>query len=265
MNLDGAVVLLTGASSGIGAATAPLLADRGARLLLAGRDHAALTQVAERCGGQAQVNVQVLIADLAEPGAADRLATEALARYGRVDLLINNAGAGWAGPLTEMPPALADQLATLNLLAPVHLTRLLLPGMLRHGHGHLAFVASIAGATGVGGEAVYAATKAALATFAASLREELAGTPIGVTVIVPGVIDTPFFARRGTPYPRTWPRPIPPERVAHDLVNAVESGRAEVFTPRWMRLPARLAGATPALYRMLAIRFGATRSQPRPG
>ncbi|HEX9342358.1 MAG TPA: SDR family NAD(P)-dependent oxidoreductase [Actinomycetota bacterium] len=253
MRIDGAVVLLTGASSGIGAATAPLLAERGARLLLAGRDRDALAAAAERCGGQ------VLAADLADPGATERLAAEALACHGRVDLLINNAGAGWAGPLAEMALDRAARLVALNLLAPMALARLLLPGMLERRHGHLVFVTSIAGVTGVGGEAVYAAAKGGLATFAASLREELSGRGVGISLVVPGVVATPFFDRRGTPYARTWPRPIAPERVAAALLRAVESDRAEVFAPAWMRFPARLAGSAPALYRTLAIRFGATR------
>ncbi len=267
MRLDGSVALVTGASSGIGRALVPLLARRGAQLLLTGRDPDALAAAAASGAGS---GARAIPADLADPAEVARVAATALEGDGRVDLLVCNAGAGWAGPLAEMPLDRAEQLVALNLLAPVRLTRLLLPGMLERGRGHLVFVTSIAGATGVGGEAVYAATKGGLATFAASLREELAGSGggVGVSVVVPGVVDTPFFERRGTPYARTWPRPIPPERVARALVHAVESGRAEVFAPAWMRFPARLAGSAPALYRTLAIRFGATgraRSRQSPG
>jgi len=257
MKLDGSVALVTGASSGIGRAVVSLLAHRGARLVLTGRDRGALASIA------ASVAARTIPADLTDPASVERVAATALEGDGRIDLLVCNAGAGWAGPMAEMPPGDVDQLVALNLLAPVHLTRLLLPGMLERGRGHLVFVTSIAGATGVGGEAVYAATKGGLGTFADSLREEVASRGVGISVVVPGVVATPFFERRGTPYARAWPRPIAPERVAAALVRAVESDRAEVFAPGWMRVPARLAGSAPALYRTLAIRFGATRPSSR--
>jgi short-subunit dehydrogenase len=253
MRLEGRIALVTGASSGIGRALSPLLAQRGASLALAGRDAAALAEVAERTGGQP------VAVDLAEPDGAERLADLVLERYGRVDLLVNNAGAGWAGDLAAMPMDLAERLVILNLVAPVRLTRLLLPGMLERGSGHLVYVTSIAGATGVAREAVYAATKAGLATFADSVREEVAGSGVTVSVVVPGVVDTPFFDRRGSAYDRSWPPPIPAERVARALLRAISSDRAEVFAPAWIRLPARLKGAVPSVYRRLALRFGQAR------
>src|SRR6266511_1958023 len=191
-----------------------------------------------------------LAVDLAEPGGAERLAGLVLERHGRVDLLVSNAGAGWAGDLAAMPLDLAERLVTLNLVAPVRLTRLLLPGMLERGGGHLVYVTSIAGATGVAREAVYAATKAGLGTFADSVREEVAGSGVTVSVVVPGVVDTPFFDRRGSAYDRSCPAPT------RALLRAISSDRAEVFAPAWIRLPARFKGAAPGLYRRLALRFG---------
>ncbi|GAA4594676.1 SDR family NAD(P)-dependent oxidoreductase [Planotetraspora phitsanulokensis] len=252
MGLAGARVLVTGASSGIGAATALALAGRRARLVLAGRDGDRLAEVAVRTGGE------VVVADL--PDGAARLAAAA----GPVDVLVSNAGEGWCGPFTRMPEEAVERLVGVNLTAPVHLTRLLLPAMIERGRGHLVFVASIAGAVGVAEEAVYSATKAGLMAFAEALRYELrglgasrAGDPaprIGVTVVVPGVVDTPFFARRGVPYGRRRPAPIPPERVARAVVTAVERGRAECYVPGWLRLPARLRGASPGPFRALAAR-----------
>jgi short-subunit dehydrogenase len=229
---------------------APLLARHGAHLALAGRDQQALAEIADLTGGEP------LAAELAEPGGAERLADLALERWGRVDLLVSNAGAGWAGDLAAMPLEIADRLIALNLVAPVRLTRLLLPGMLERGSGHLVYVSSIAGATGVAREAVYAATKAGLATFADSVREEVAGAGVTVSVVVPGVVDTPFFDRRGSAYDRSWPAPIPADRVARAILRAISSDRAEVFAPAWIRLPARFKGAVPGLYRRLALRFG---------
>ena len=128
--------------------------------------------------------------------------------------------------------------------------------MAERGRGGVAFVSSIAGVTGVRGEAVYAATKAGLAAFAESLAYEVAGRGVTVSVIVPGVIDTPFFSRRGTPYRRARPAPIPAGRVAAAIVSALEHDRPVVYVPGWLRFPAWLHGTAPAAFRALAARFG---------
>lgn len=248
MRVDGAVCLITGASSGIGAATARHLARRGGRVLLAGRDAARLDVLAEETGGVP------LVADLADGTGATTVAEQALAAAGHVDLLVNNAGLGWAGDFATMS---TDDIATLvavNLTAPLVLTRLLLPGMRTRGQGHVVLVSSIAGCVGVGREAAYSATKAGMNAFAASLRYELAGSGVGVSVVVPGVVDTAFFARRGTPYARSRPRPIPADRVALAVLGCVERNRVEAFRPRWLRVPSRLNGATPGVFRRLAAR-----------
>ncbi|SDH14861.1 SDR family NAD(P)-dependent oxidoreductase [Nonomuraea jiangxiensis] len=245
MRLAGAHVLVTGASSGIGAATARALAGTGARLTLAGRDRARLAAVAAATGGD------VLAYDVATQ------AEELVARAGPVDVLVNNAGVGWAGPFVRMPAGDVERLLAVNLAAPIALTRLLLPGMVAAGRGHLVFVASIAGAVGVAQEAVYSATKAGLLAFAEGLRHELHHVPgVGVSVLLPGVVDTPFFVRRGTPYTRAWPAPVAPERVARAILAAIRDGRPESFVPGWLRVPARLRGAAPGAFRALARRFG---------
>lgn len=250
MQLAGAVALITGASSGIGAATAVALAQAGARLILTGRDEDRLKAVATRTHGLA------LSADLAEPDGPDRLIEAALARTGRIDLLICNAGAGWAGPIGDLPGSKATELLTVNLLAPIQLARLVAPGMAERGFGRLIFVSSIAGMTGVRHEAVYAATKAGLNYLAESLDYELAGTGAGVSVVLPGAVDTPFFRRRGRPYGRRVPAPIPPEKVAQAIVTAAQHDRDVVYVPGWLRFPAWVHGTSPRTFRFLARRFG---------
>ncbi|MYW15364.1 SDR family NAD(P)-dependent oxidoreductase, partial [Streptomyces sp. SID2955] len=185
-----------------------------------------------------------------------RLADLTLDHLGRVDLLVAGAGVGWAGDFSGMPAARIDEIVGVDLLATVHLVRAVLPHMIAAGSGRVVLVGSLAGSVGVRGEAVYSAAKAALGVFADSLRYELRGTGVGVSHVVPGVVDTPFFDRRGIPYTRTWPRPVPAERVADAVHAAVLRGRDEVFVPGWLRLPARLRGAAPGLYRRLAARFG---------
>ncbi|MFI7608406.1 SDR family NAD(P)-dependent oxidoreductase [Micromonospora sp. NPDC049366] len=249
MRLTGAVVLVTGASSGIGAALVRRLSRAGCHVVAAGRDADRLGRLA------AETGADPLLSDLSRPHAGRDLAERALARHTRVDVLINNAGVGWAGPFAGMADSLADHLVAVNLRAPIELTRALLPGMCHRG-GHLVFVGSIAGRLGVGGEAVYAATKAGLDAFAQSLRLELATRPVGVTTLVPGVVDTDFFVRRGQPYRRRRPRPLPPDRVADAVAAAITRDRAEIYVPGWLRLPVAVRGALPGAYRRLATRFG---------
>ncbi|RKN36391.1 SDR family NAD(P)-dependent oxidoreductase [Micromonospora musae] len=249
MRLNGAVVLVTGASSGIGSAVVRQLSQAGSQVVAAGRDPERLDRLA------AETGATPLVADLSRPNAGRELAERALARFTRVDVLVNNAGVGWAGPFNGMADSLADELLAVNLRAPMELTRALLPGMCHRG-GHLVFVGSIAGRLGVNGEAVYAATKAGLDAFAASLRMELACRRVAVSTVVPGVVDTPFFVRRGQPYRRRRPRPLPPDRVAAALTEAIAKDRAEVYVPGWLRLPVAIRGLLPALYRRLATRFG---------
>jgi short-subunit dehydrogenase len=245
MSLAGRTCLVTGASSGIGAATAAALAAAGARLVLAGTDAARLDEVAHRTGGTP------LVADLTEE-AGLRRAGQAAAE---VDLLVHSAGRGWAGEFAEMPADKVAELAALNLVAPLRLTRAALPGMRARGRGHLVFISSIA-TVGVRGEAVYAATKAGLRAFAASLRQEIGAEPVGVCTIFPGAVDTPFFSRRGQPYERRFPRPVPPAAVAEAVLRAVRRGEPEVFVPRWLTVAARVNGGLPGVFHRLATRFG---------
>jgi short-subunit dehydrogenase len=256
MRIRGTVALVTGASSGIGAAVARSLADLGATVVAHGRDADRLDRLAQAAPPGRIVPVTADLAEGGGTGGARALAEAALAAAGRVDILVNNAGVGLAVPFTATSDTRIAALVAVNLTAPIELTRLLLPGMLSRGGGHLSFVTSIAGRMGVAGEAVYAATKAGLDTVAESLRLELAGTGVRVGVLVPGVVETEFFARRGRPYDRRRPRPLPAGRVAAALVRTIATGRDERYAPGWLRLPVAVRALLPGTYRRLAGRFG---------
>jgi short-subunit dehydrogenase len=255
VRIDGAVVLVTGASSGIGRATAHLLAARGAHVVAVGRDAVALRDLAESIGGTA------LTADLRLPATADRIVAAARAARGRLDGVVANAGIGHAGPVAEMTAEQVASLVDVNVRGTLLLARAAAEAFReqaaagdRRDRG-LVFVTSIAGAVGVPGESVYSATKAAVESFAVVLREELRADGVDVGTVLPGVVDTRFFERRGVPYGRRLPRPMPPERVARAVVTALQSGRPRTVVPRWLAVPAWLSAALPRPYRALARRF----------
>jgi short-subunit dehydrogenase len=250
VDIAGRAALVTGASSGIGRATAAELARRGARVLVHGRDPARTADVARVVGGTP------LLADLADPGAADDLAARAVEVHGRVDVLVAGAGVGLSAPFTSMDSSDIDRLIAVDLVAPIRLARALLPAMVERGSGHLVLVGSVAGRTGVAGEAVYAAAKAGLDMFAESVRLELRGTGVGVTVLLPGVVDTPFHAPGAGATVRRVPRPVGAEPVARAIVRAIRDDRAEVWVPGWLRAAPMVRGVAPGVFRSLSARFG---------
>ncbi|WP_019544087.1 SDR family NAD(P)-dependent oxidoreductase [Streptomyces sulphureus] len=243
-------VLITGASSGIGTAVAERLAAQGRwRLLLNGRDEQRLDELAARTGGVP------LAADLTNPDSRARL-VDAAEAHGGVDALVAGAGAGWAGRFDSISGAEIEEVLDVNLGAVVHLVRGVVPGMLERGRGSVVLIGSVAGCVGVRNEAVYSAAKGGLVAFADSLRYEVSGDGVSVSLVMPGAVDTPFFRRRGVPYHRSRPRPVAAGDVAAAVCEALRTGRADMYVPRWLGMPARLRGAAPGVFRSLAQRFG---------
>ncbi|WP_405507532.1 SDR family NAD(P)-dependent oxidoreductase [Streptomyces purpurascens] len=245
--LDRRVALVTGASSGIGAATARRFAMDGWQLLLNGRDRRCLERTASG------TSALVLPADLAAPGGPRLLAQSALHATGRIDVLFAGAGIGWTGPFAAMPHTDIDRVLALDLNATLHLVREVLPSMIAAGRGRVVLLGSVAGCVGAREEAVHSAAKAGLAAFADALRQELRGTGVGVTFVVPGRIGS---TRRGSLYDRTTPRPVSPGCVAREVWEAVRQDRDEAYTPTWRTLPARIRTLAPGLYRRLLHPFG---------
>jgi short-subunit dehydrogenase len=248
--IDGSVAIVTGAGKGIGLGISRALARQGVTVVGVGRDEAALAELSQQVGGS------YVVADLRDPASADQVVAHTLAGHGRLDIVVANAGLGHFGDVAAMTATRIEDLVSLNVAAPMQLARACLPALRAHGSGRLLFVTSIAGAVGVPGEAVYSATKAAIEMFADVLRVEVRGEGISVGTLVPGVVDTGFFEERGAAYDRSFPRPMPVDRVADAAVSLVLSGRRRQVRPRWLELPIRLRGAAPALYRELERRFG---------
>lgn len=251
LSLCDSACLVTGASGGIGEATACRLAEAGARVALHGRDRDALDRLALRTGGVS------VVADLCDSGAVEDCVAKAEAALGRpLDVVVSNAGAGWYGEFTAMPPGDVERILAINLAAPIALARATLPGMIERGRGHLVFVGSVAGHLGLAQEAVYSAAKAGLVALSEALRAEVRGTGVGVSLVSPGVVATRFFERRGRPYSRRLPRPISPERVARTVERSIVGGSTRTIVPAWMSGPVALSACAPGLYRRLAYRWG---------
>jgi len=244
-------VLVTGASSGIGAAVSTLVAARGARVVGTGRSPSAL-KLAPAGALEAAV-----VRDLTEPGAPAEVVQAAVSALGGLDVVVSNAGAGWSGRFETMSPADIDTVLDINLRAPMHLTNAAAPYLLNsEAGGQLVLIGSIVGLVGVAEEVAYGAAKYGLRGLADGLRSEWARDAAGrratVTLVSPGVVDTPFFTRRNQPYERAWPKPMPVSRVARLVVSSIEHRREDVVVPAWLLLAGRLNGGVPALYRLLA-------------
>ena len=248
--LAGKVCLVTGATGGVGRATALALAAHGARLLLSGRDEQGLAELAHATGGSS------FPADLSRAGAGGDLGDRALGAAGRIDVLVAAAGIGHYGPAGALDARALERLVAVNVTSVLELTGAVLPAMLERRSGNLVAIGSIAGRLGHRHEAAYAATKAAVSVFCDSLTEELAGTGVSVSLVTPGAVDTAFFERRGAAYDRAWPRPVAPETVAEQVVDVLLRPRDEVVVPGVLSAALRLRGALPGVYRALATRFG---------
>ncbi len=185
LELAGSTALVTGATSGIGRATALALAEAGATVILHGRDRdrgvAVLEQI-ELSGGKARF----VTADLGDPEAALRLAQEA----GPVDILVNNAGFSWFGPSEDLDPATLDRLFLSNVESAYLLTAALAPGMVDRGHGAIVNLSSMAASVGLAGGAAYSATKAALTAMTRAWAAEYSPAGVRVNAVAPGPIYT---------------------------------------------------------------------------
>lgn len=245
--LKGLVVLLTGASRGLGPLVAEAVGRRGATLALTARSAASLEATAGRLR-EIGVEVSTFPADLCAQAEREELVAGVLRTCGRIDALVNNAGTESEGAFADLPwPSVAENLET-NLLAPMALTHLVLPGMLERGSGHIVNVASIAAKSGAPYAAAYSGAKAGLAEWARALRLELRGTGVRFSTIFPGYVrEVGMFARFGMT-PPFLVGTCSPRQVAEAVVEAMEKGRTErIVNGRPLRYAFALSELSPSV------------------
>jgi 2-hydroxycyclohexanecarboxyl-CoA dehydrogenase len=224
MEVQGQSIVVTGGASGIGKATALLLAREGARVFIgdvdeAGGQAAATEAVAER------LSVEYLLLDLTDPSSIAGFAAAVNQRTERVDGLVNGAGWDQIQPFLENPPEMWDRVVAVNLMGAVRLTRCVLPPMVAARAGKIVNISSDAGRVGSMGETVYAAAKGGLIAFTKSLARELARYQINVNCVCPGPTDTPLFQRQPDRMKEALTRAIPFRRIA----QPVEIAQAVLF------------------------------------
>jgi short-subunit dehydrogenase len=234
MTLTEQVVLITGASGGIGAALARVLAARspGIRLVLAARNAEKLAAIATDCRDFG-ADVLTISTDMAETDQVQALAAQALAHFGQVDILVNNAGYGQMGPTELVPIAACKRQFEVNVLGVVTLTQALIPGMRDRGGGRIINISSIAGRTSFPFGGLYSASKFALEALSDALRMELEPFNIRVSIIEPGPVSTDFFTVVADEVKQVIPNPeTTPYRASFEKLAGLEQKTsANAWTP----------------------------------
>ena len=229
--MKGRAVIVTGGASGIGRATALLLAGEGARVFIGDIDEAGGRATAVAAKGAAEF----LKLDLADTASIEAFAAAVHGKVGRVDGLVNGAGWDRIQPFIENPPEMWESLIAINLMGAIRLTRAVLPPMIEAQAGKIVNISSDAGRVGSMGETVYAAAKGGLIAFTKSLAREMARCKLNVNCVCPGPTDTPLFRRQPERMQEALTRAIPFRRIAQpeDIAEAAMfflGGRSDYIT-----------------------------------
>ena len=271
--LRGRNALLTGAAGGLGHFIARALAAEGVNLALSDLPSAPVDDLLAELRPRG-IAVESVPADLTDTAAIEALAGQAAEAVGPLDILVNNAGLEFSKGFDEQTRAELEAITSVNVLALMELTRVVLPGMLERGRGHVVNLASLAGRLPAPYLASYSATKHAVVGFTHSLRAELGSEPVGFTAICPGFVSRVGMYGRIehlVPDPPRELGKLPPERVGEAVVTGIRENRAEIIVNQRPARPAMLLGAiAPSLLSRLlrrdrtiafARRFGEARQR----
>lgn len=231
MKLRDKVVLVTGASRGIGAEIARQAAQRGANCALLARTQTDLDRLRDEIGG----GCAAAVADVADRAQVDAAVKKLTEEVGPIDVAVVNAGVGLHGPFIDADVADLDRVMRINYMGSVHVLKAVIPGMIEQRQGHLAVIGSISGRMGSPFEAGYSASKFALTGLTEALSIELSAFNINVTLVSPGPTTTNFFEASGHPYDRQRPKPQTAAHVAGVTLRAIEHNRRDIFASAFMR------------------------------
>jgi short-subunit dehydrogenase len=260
VDYQGKVVVVTGASSGIGYVTARAFARRGATVVAVARREDRLQQLVSECRQDSPAS-SYLAGDLGERAFAERVVGDTIAQRGRLDILINNAGISKHKQIYHMSAEEADHVMRVNFMSCVWTTLAAIPHMLRSGGGTIVNISSFAAKVAPPREAVYAASKAAMNLFSEGLWNDLAGSNIHVALINPGPIDTEIWLKEDEPVAYAGPK-YPATIVTDAIFEAIEKRRYEMTVPKWSAqlIAARLL----RLFCPPLLRFGMARTDAVP-
>jgi len=231
MNYKNKVVVITGASSGIGEAAAIKFAKKNAKVVLVARRKEKLLQVQKEISQYTDFTL-VCQCDVSNKSQVKEMVDMVLDTFGRIDILVNNAGFVIYGKVSELTIEEIESQMETNYFGMIYCTKNFLPYMIEQGQGHIVNVASVGASLGVPGVASYCATKFAMLGFSEGLKHELSGTGVDVTVVSPIMVDTPLFDH---PSFENFTRPtmitLSPETVANAVLKAANSSRLEIVVP----------------------------------
>jgi short-subunit dehydrogenase len=231
MEIAGSTILVTGASSGIGAALAPRLAERGATVGIVARRRERLETVLAACRRHAPAS-RLWVADLGDLPRAEAVAVEAWAAFGQLDCLVNNAAIPRRMPVPQLTAADVAHVMDVNFHSPVRMGQALLPRMLARGRGLVVNVASLGGRVGIVNEAAYCAAKFALCGWSEVMAMDLAGTGVAVKLVLPGPIATEIWETKPGNVPALYQGPfVSAEECADGIAAAIERDGFEFYVP----------------------------------
>lgn len=251
--LENKVTILTGAAGGIGAETARLFGEKGAILVLTDIHEERLNKLEEELNPLGFETLSV-VHDVSDQDSWKRLIETVKEKYGRIDILINNAGVVEPGPAEQIPSDKVLQQINVNLLGTIYGCRAVLPTLKEQDSGNIVNVASLGGIVPLPGEAVYSATKFGIRGYSFSLYAELRKFNIGVSVVCPDSVDTPqhdYELKYDDAVLSFIGSPLKPAHMAKGILKAVRKKKAEILVPTSMGLICRIGMAYPKIYIML--------------